>query len=142
MGHDEKCASKKTMSEPAPDTIDPVNILSSGIPLVEYESAFGWNNWDSPLKVIDNDLICTKCKISIVGVPNPVERHAHTQSCKPYAEWRRQRWENFNNSLIGKLLSIEFKKYWFGYYNLELTPETSGNAIGKLLGNFVNKEEK
>ncbi len=69
-----------------------------------------------------------------------MERHSHSVNCKPYAEWRRERWENFNNSLLGKLLTIEFKKYWFSYYELELTQDSSNNAIGKLLGNFIAKE--
>lgn len=121
------------MSEPS-EPVSLVDALSSGIPLIEYEHAFGWNNWDSPI----HNSLCTKCKADIPSTPTPVERHAHSLQCEEYRNWRTERWLNFNNSLIGKLLAIQFKAHWFNYYTLDVSQESTNAAVGKLLGNFVS----
>jgi len=116
-------------------------ILPPGVPLEQYELAFGWRGYECPVHFDKKgNYHCRECKTMISDKryedgdlkgelmdPSLPARFAHQESCPAYKKWRLARWTKFNRSIVGSCVGLFFRQNLIPYFNINCEQQMANN---------------
>jgi hypothetical protein len=118
--------------------------VPQGIPLSDYELAFGWIGYGCPVRLDKKgNYKCRECNHAykerddegeIMDEPLDI-RHEHQLQCKSYEKWRLTRWRSFNRSTLGDCTNLFFRQHMVQFLNI-----TCDDAMKETLVNMFESK--